>query len=321
MAHMIATTAAGKAAMAYTGETPWHGLGQALSNDAPIETWAEESGLSFGLAAADVQFTTPAGVWNGFKGSTATFAGKKVIYRTDSELALGLVSSSYKIVQPVEVLEFFRDMVGTIAHLETAGVLRNGAHYWALARMDGEFAIAGDKVKQYLLLASSCDGSLPTQARLTPVRVVCNNTMQIAVGSSSQSVVRVRHNSIFDPASVKLRLGEFNEAFTTFGQAAKILAGIKVSSAQAQAIFTKILGGDEKKPSRAATRALTLFEGSGIGAELESTKGTAWGALNAVTQLLDWETARTPDARLANAWFGGGVDVKATTFKELLALA
>ena len=50
-------------------------------------------------------------------------------------------------------------MVGNIAHLETAGVLRNGAHYWALARMDGEFDIAGDKVKQYLLLASSADGS------------------------------------------------------------------------------------------------------------------------------------------------------------------
>lgn len=313
MAHMIATTSTGKAAMAYVGATPWHGLGQRLTDDASIETWATESGLDFKLATADVQFQPPGHI-------RTTYNGRKVMYRADSGEALGIVSNRYKIVQPIEVLEFFRDMVGTIAHLETAGVLRDGAHYWALARMDGEFAVAGDSVKQYLLLASSCDGSLATQARLTPVRVVCNNTMQIAIGAGMQSVVQVRHNSVFDPASVKARLGEFNDAFKTFEQTAKVLAGVKLSSAQAQNVFTKILGGDEKKPSRAAARALALFEGAGIGAELESAKGTAWGALNAVTQLLDWETARTSDARLANAWFGGGVNVKAKVAEALLAL-
>jgi phage/plasmid-like protein (TIGR03299 family) len=318
---MIASTSTGKAAMAYVGDTPWHGLGQRLTQDSSIETWAEESGLAFQLATATVNFDIPPTAWNGMRTERLAYHGKKVMYRADTKEPLGLVSNSYKIVQPIEVLEFFRDMVGTIAHLETAGVLRNGAHYWALARMDGEFAVAGDKVNPYLLLASSCDGSLATQARLTPVRVVCNNTMQIAIGAGMQSVVQVRHNSVFDPASVKARLGEFNDAFKTFEQTAKVLAGIKLSSAQAQNVFTKILGGDEKKPSRAAARALTLFEGSGIGAELESAKGTAWGALNAVTQLLDWETARTNDARLANAWFGGGVNVKAKVAEALLALA
>lgn len=320
MAHEIATTISGKAAMAYVGDTPWHGLGQQLTADSPIETWAEESGLDFQLATADVQFTPPPSVWNGFKSQSLPFDGKKVMYRTDSNLPLGLVSTQYKIVQPIEVLEFFRDMVGTVAHLETAGVLRNGAHYWALAKMDGEFSVAGDQVNQYLLLASSCDGSLATQARLTSVRVVCNNTLQLATSRGGQ-VVQVRHNSTFNAADVKSKLGEFNDAFKNFEHTAKFLANIKMSSSQAQAIFTQILGGDEKKPSRAAARALTLFEGAGIGAGLESAKGTAWGALNAVTQLMDWETARTSDARLANAWFGGGVNVKAKTVDALMALA
>lgn len=319
MAHEIATTISGKAAMAYVGETPWHGLGQQLTADSSIETWAEESGLDFQLATADVQFTPPASVWNGFKEQTLPYSGKKVMYRTDSNLPLGLVSSQYKIVQPIEVLEFFRDMVGSIAHLETAGVLRNGAHYWALAKMDGEFNIAGDKVNQYLLLASSADGSLATQARLTSVRVVCNNTLQLA--QRGKANVSVRHNSIFRPESIKAELANSNEAFKTFEQTAKALAAIKLGSAKAQSIFTSILGGDEKNPSRAAARALALFEGAGIGAELESAKGTAWGALNAVTQLMDWETARTGDARLANAWFGGGVNVKQQTVDALLALA
>ena len=319
MAHLIANTISGKAAMAYVGETPWHGLGQQLTADSPIETWAEESGLDFQLATADVEFTPPASVWNGFKAQSLPYSGKKVMYRTDSNLPLGLVSSQYKIVQPIEVLEFFRDMVGSIAHLETAGVLRNGAHYWALAKMDGEFNIAGDKVNQYLLLASSADGSLATQARLTSVRVVCNNTLQLA--QRGKANVSVRHNSIFRPEAIKAELANSNEAFRTFEQTAKMLASIKLGSAKAQSIFTSILGGDEKNPSRAAARALALFEGAGIGAELESAKGTAWGALNAVTQLMDWETARTGDARLANAWFGGGVNVKQQAVNALLALA
>lgn len=319
MAHLIANTISGKAAMAYVGETPWHGLGQQLTKDSTIETWAEESGLDFQLATADVQFTPPASVWNGFKAQALPYDGKKVMYRTDSNMPLGLVSSQYKIVQPIEVLEFFRDMVGSIAHLETAGVLRNGAHYWALAKMDGEFNIAGDKVNQYLLLASSADGSLATQARLTSVRVVCNNTLQLA--QRGKANVSVRHNSVFKPEAIKAELANSNEAFKTFEQTAKALASIKLGSAKAQSIFTSILGGDEKNPSRAAARALALFEGAGIGAELESAKGTAWGALNAVTQLMDWETARTGDARLANAWFGGGVNVKQQAVEALLALA
>lgn len=312
MAHMIATTSTGKAAMAYVGATPWHGLGQRLTDDASIETWATESGLDFKLATADVQFQPPGHI-------KTTYNGRKVMYRADSGEALGIVSNRYKIVQPIEVLEFFRDMVGTIAHLETAGVLRNGAHYWALARMDGEFSLAGDKVNQYLLLASSADGSLATQARLTSVRVVCNNTLQLSQGTGK--AVQVRHSSIFDAESLKAKLGDLNESFAHFAFASHALASIKLSAEQSTKFFAKLLGGDAEKPSRAAVRAQALFDGAGIGSEMESSKGTAWGALNAVTQLLDWETARTGDARLANAWFGGGANLKQQAMHDLLALA
>lgn len=315
MAHMIAKTTEGKDAIAYVGSTPWHGLGQQLTEDSPIETWAVESGLNFKLATSPVHYKhSPDNVYAGH-----IFAGKRVMYREDTGHALGIVSDKYKIVQPIEVLEFFRDMVGTIAHLETAGVLRDGAHYWALARMEGEFDLAGDKVNQYLLLASSADGSLATQARLTSVRVVCNNTLQLA--AQSKADVSIRHNSVFDPAKIKNSLADFNDTFKAFKQSAELLANIKTTDQQIAKIFTDILGGDVVKPSRAAVRALELYQGQGIGADLEAAKGTAWGALNAVTQLMDWETARTGDARLRNAWFGGGVNVKQQTMDSLLALA
>lgn len=317
MSHMIATTVTGKAAIAYVGETPWHGLGQKLTANSSLDDWATESGLDFKLAMANVKYEAPS---FGENPRVCTYTGKRVMYRTDTNEPLGLVSNAYKIVQPIEVLEFFRSMVGTIAHLDTAGVLRNGAHYWALAKMDGEFNVAGDKVHQYLLLASSCDGSLATQARLTSVRVVCNNTLQLAQERGG-NVVQVRHNSVFNALDVKSQLADFNDAFKDFEHTAKFLAGLKISSLQAQKVFTKILGGDELKPSRAAQRALALFEGAGIGAEMESAKGTGWGALNAVTQLMDWETARTSDARLANAWFGNGVKIKRQATAALLELA
>lgn len=308
MAHMIARTVDGRDAMAYVGETPWHGLGQELTEDASLEVWAKESGLDFELATAEVQFN------NEFK-----YDAKKVMYRKDTNLPLGIVSNRYQIVQPIEVLNFFKNMVGTIAHLETAGVLRNGAHYWALARMDGEFNIAGDKVKQYLLLASSADGSLATQARLTSVRVVCNNTLQLAQQGVAEVVVR--HSSVFKPEVVVSKLADCNEIFKTFEETANILANLRLSSKNAQEAFTKILGGKEQVMNYKVDRALQLFKGEAIGANLESSKGTAWGALNAVTQMVDWEMSRTASGRLNNAWFGNGVDIKQNAVNQLMAMA
>lgn len=305
---MIARTVDGRDAMAYVGETPWHGLGQELTEDASLEVWAKESGLDFELATAEVQFN------NEFK-----YDAKKVMYRKDTNLPLGIVSNRYQIVQPIEVLNFFKNMVGTIAHLETAGVLRNGAHYWALARMDGEFNIAGDKVKQYLLLASSADGSLATQARLTSVRVVCNNTLQLAQQGVAEVVVR--HSSVFKPEVVVSKLADCNEIFKTFEETANILANLRLSSKNAQEAFTKILGGKEQVMNYKVDRALQLFKGEAIGANLESSKGTAWGALNAVTQMVDWEMSRTASGRLNNAWFGNGVDIKQNAVNQLMAMA
>ena len=313
MAHEIAKTVNGKDAIAYVGDTPWHGLGQQLTPNSPLEVWATEAGLDFQLQTTPIWYSPFSDGQN-----MKSYTGKRVILRNDTHDALGIVSTRYKIVQPIEVLEFFRDIIGSSAQLETAGVLRGGAHYWALAKMEGEFNLAGDKVNQYLLLASSADGSLATQARLTTVRVVCNNTMQVA--QSNGQAVKVRHSSIFDPSEVKVKLGEINQNFKAFQTTAETLARIKLTSQQASKLFVSILGGSEDKPSRQATRALQLFEGSGIGSDLESAKGTGWGALNAVTQLVDWENARTDDARIRSAWFGYGANIKQQTLDALVTM-
>lgn len=307
MAHEIATTFDGRYAMAYVGDTPWHGLGQKLDETSTIEQWAIAAGLDYELAMAPVT--------NG----DIFVPNKKIIYRTDKREGLSVVGDKYQVVQPVEVLDFFKRYVGGFAQLETAGVLHGGRRYWAMARLDGEINVAGDITKPYLLLASSCDGSLTTQARLTTVRVVCNNTMQMA--SRGTADVSIRHNSQFNAEEVGNKLEAIHTSLSAQADMLKSLASIKLSEDKAKAFVGKLYGTEADKLNRAGARILELFNGQGIGAELESSKGTAYGLLQATTQFMDWEQGRSRDNRLLNSWFGAGADFKTTVANDLMALA
>ena len=118
------------------------------------------------------------------------------------------MSDNFKIVQPAAVLEFFRDLTAAAGFtLETAGTLFGGKRFWALAAIGetASIADAADKMKGYLLLSTSCDGTMATEARYTTVRVVCNNTLSAARTSGAK--VRVTHRSTFNADSVKKELG------------------------------------------------------------------------------------------------------------------
>jgi len=307
MAHEIATTADGRHAMAYVGETPWHGLGQKLDETSTIEQWAVAAGLDYTLA------TTP--VVNG----PISVPGKQIIYRTDKMEGLAVVGDKYKIVQPIEVLDFFKQYVNGVAQIETAGVLHQGKRYWAMARLDGEINVAGDITHPYLLLATSCDGSLATQARLTSVRVVCNNTLQMS--QRGKADVTVRHNSVFNADDVSTKLEAIHAGLAAQSEMLKSLAKVKMDDKAAKAFIANLYKVDAEALPRQATRILELFNGQGIGSELESSKNTAYGLLQAVTQYTDWEAGRSQDSRLFNSWFGQVADFKTNAANELLLLA
>ena len=122
----------GQAACAYRGETPWHGLGTALDDNATVEQWVVAAGLNWNAVKAPVRYAMP-------DGTTRDYYGRSVIYRDDTEAALGVVSDSYQIVQPREVVEFFKDAVGQAdMKLEVAG-----AHPQAAWPTTGNTAAAG----------------------------------------------------------------------------------------------------------------------------------------------------------------------------------
>ena len=117
--------------MAYAGEKPWHGLGNKLQPNQSIDDWKESAGMDWTIQNSEVRFITGQ---NGI-GTISAFPEQKVLYRSDTKAPLAVVSKRFQVVQPGEILEFYRDLteVGGF-ELETAGVLREGRKFWALAR-------------------------------------------------------------------------------------------------------------------------------------------------------------------------------------------
>jgi phage/plasmid-like protein (TIGR03299 family) len=233
-------------------------------------------------------------------------------------------------VQPEEILGFYRDLTEYAGYeLETAGVLKGGRKFWALARSGLSTSLKGqDEVNDYLLLATSCDGTLATMATPTTVRVVCNNTLQIAVDGTSQAV-KVPHRSEFDPRAVKRQLGISVSQWNDFMYRMKALAERKIDHREAQHYFQAVMCGVEtplddpsKLPNyRALNKVQKLYQGEGRGAHLVTAKDTAWGLLNAVTEYVDHEKrARSNDTRMDSAWFGQGAQLKQEALNAALAL-
>lgn len=316
--HMIDMTNA-RANMAYVGETPWHGLGQHLTEDASIDQWRVEAGLNWSARRATVQFEADDVVREG---------DSEILFRSDNFGQLGIVSPDYKIVQPGEVLEFFRDLVDSgNMKLETAGSLDNGKKVWALAKTHQDFRVFGqDQVEGYLLLATSFDGTLATRAQFTSVRVVCNNTLQLSVRGKSSNAVAIPHSALFNHSQVKLDLGVLDDSFNQFKDQADMLAQRNVSDKEAIRFIMNVLTGEddaEKLSTRSANvvkHVYGLYAGNGMGSSLRSANGTAWGALNAITQYVDHEQGRNVNNRFRSAQFGAGAATKADALQKALAL-
>ena len=314
--------------MAYINEAPWHGLGHQLTPNQPLEVWAEQAGMNWHIEASDVRFAT-----NRFGLDVIhAFPEQKVLYRSDTKAPLAIVSSRYKVVQPAEILEFYRDLTEVGGYeLETAGVLKDGKKLWALARTGQSVTLKGrDTVNGYLLLATACDGTLATTAQFTSVRVVCNNTLAIALGSGG-GAIKVPHRSKFDAQAVKQQLGIAISPWSTFEDYMKAMAECRVTEKSVESflgkVFTYTSSGAMEQPSlavneQAVKKVHSLYVGQGRGAELASARGTVWGLLNSVTEYVDHHRrAHSSDYRRDAAWFGQGATLKQRAWSEALKLA
>lgn len=298
MAHEI-DMSNNRANMAYVGHVPWHGLGSSLTEDAPLEVWRKEAGMDWAVRKTALTYPND-------EGKVHTFPDRHVLYRSDNSGALGVVSSDYRIVNPGEVMEFFRDLIADHGFkMETAGCLFGGRKFWALARTGDAVRIMGqDEVKPYLLMATSCDGSMSTAVHLTSVRVVCNNTLRMSIGQNAQKAqIRVPHSATFQAESVKHQLGIVGDAWDSFIGNIECLAKFNVDRDMAIQIVAdelkdewKRADGEDMQPhemveaSTVLRRIMKLYDSDSLGNDFRSSRGTAWGLVNAVTQYFDHES-------------------------------
>jgi phage/plasmid-like protein (TIGR03299 family) len=327
MAHEIDLTT-GRAAMAYAGETPWHGLGERIDARASIEEWQRAAGMDWTIKDAPILFAPEGG-----DGPVEAELTRKVLYRSDTKAALSVVGDRYNVVQPSEVLEFFRDLTEAGGfEMSTAGVLHAGKKLWALAKI-GEDGLIGkkDRVRGNVLLVTSCDGSMATTAKLVSERVVCANTLRMAMGEDGDEV-RIVHSTKFDAAAVKEQLGVAANAWDTFMQQARELAKVKLTDSKALAVLREgfadgidadyeTMEFDKFGALPTVEKVMALYKGGGRGSDLASANGTAWGLVNAVTEFYDHHVkAKLVDTRLESAWFGKGAFVKGCVFDQALTL-
>ncbi|WP_410567229.1 DUF932 domain-containing protein [Acinetobacter sp. H1(2024)] len=343
MAHLVET-------MAFVGQTPWHGLGNQLTRNEPIEVWAEQAGMDWRIESSNVSYMA-----KNERGQSIImpYEEQRVLYRSDTHAPLSVVSQRFQEVQPKEILEFYRDLTEQSGfELETAGVLKGGRKFWALARTGQSAALKGKDVSNgYILLATACDGTLATTAQFTSIRVVCNNTLAIALKgqNSNAGVVKVPHSTKFDAEKIKQQLGISVRGWDEHMYEMKQLSQRKVTQQEAAAYFDAVFNNTtmsttdqeesiiqyylkaasmDKKSNcksepngRAMSKAMEIFNGQGRGAELSSAKDTAYGLLCSITEFCDHERrAMSRDHRLNSAWFGIGATIKQRGLEQALSM-
>jgi len=330
MSHEI-DTSTGKAGMAYAGEMPWHGLGENISPNSSLEVWAAAAGLEWEAVPCPLQTVcTDDEQTHDLDGIEVP--SHRALVRSDTNDVLSVVSKGYKPVQPSEVLDFFSNLVEGLDSdftMETAGSLNGGRKIWALAKSNGGFNLSkAERMEQYLLMATSFDRSLPTVGMLTSVRVVCANTLKVATDNKNGQI-RITHNRRFDPEKVKEQLGL--DKWTAFAENCKRFADTSLTEDQ----YTKFLAEciAESNPHREAEdyldsgldddrfKELLDISKSGPGQNLDTSKDTLWGAVNAVTHWVDHRIgSKSQDNRLNSAWFGRGKRVKDFAYNQALQL-
>ena len=328
MAHELQIdTETGKASMFYIDEVPWHGLGEKLSGPATSAEAIRAAGLDWKVSKQELYVNQGRryAKAEGWHAVTRPGTGKE-----PEHVVLGVVGSGYTPLQNSEAFTFFDNIVGKKSAIyHTAGALGQGERVWILAKLPDCIQVTGDDVAdKYLLLSNSHNGSSAVQVKFTPVRVVCNNTLTLAL--SQGDTIRIPHTRDVREMlrHAEQTLGIINHSYTTIAEVFKIMANVQMNNEKIKAYLEKVfpLPKDpydtygNKKALENLILAEYLFD-QGKGNRLEGVTGTLWAAYNGVTELIDHrDTRRTPDQRLSSIWFGYGCQVKTRAYRVAMDL-
>lgn len=318
-------SATGMATFASRKEPAWHGLGTVFDGTVSTREMLALSHLNdWNVRLEEVTYPDNYSVVSPAHSVVRThpFTGQPDV--------LSIVGDRYKVLQNEELFDFGDAMTDGGATWETAGSIKNGRVVFGSLSVPREFILdpqgANDKTVSYLLVHTSHDGSSSVQANITPVRVVCQNTLNVAVKGSKQSF-KIRHTQTVAGRMEQARhaLGLTFDHMDAFEKMAKELFETSITNAQ----FDKLVAGLYPKPDEMSKMASTKYEAKidtiqnlyRVAKTQDNIRGTAWGALNALTERVDYyRTARTGnnDSLMASA---SGFDVQTNTEKNKILQA
>ena len=331
MAHQVET-------MAYAGEVPWHGLGVKVIDDLTPDQMLKKAGLDWTVSTRPMYFK------NTNKPEYTEIPKRRVLVRDSDETILSTVGDGWKPLQNSEAFDFFNEFViAGDMKMDTAGSLDDGRMVWGLAKLKDGFTVSkGDDVEGYLLFSNPHKYACSIEVRFTPVRVVCNNTITLALNQEGMTgKFRVLHLQMFDEEimrSAEQALGISGEQMKQFNEQAEFLASKKATEQKVNTFIAELfqknllverakhnnpkelppLSDEFAKNATAVKEAIETSPGS----NLASSKGTWWGALNGVTYVMDHaKKAKTRDHALTSAWFGSSAVTKRTALKKALEYA
>jgi phage/plasmid-like protein (TIGR03299 family) len=298
--------------MMYVGEKPWHEEGTKLDNVATSAEAIEAAELDWKVEKRKLF------IQDSVNASPIEIPGKFATVRADNQVTLGIVGKVYTPLQNKQAFSFFDAIVGVKeAMYHTAGSLGVGERVWILAKLPGYIKVTEDDVvEKYLLLANSHDGSSAVEMLFTPVRVVCQNTLNLAI-STTDKKISLRHTISIGSKidAVRKQLGIIHYQYQIFGETAQKMVGVKMTQPQYAEYLEKIglVALDEK--GKMSTRSqnnfdtlVSLYE-HGKGNDAKDVAGTVWAAMNAVVEYVDY--VRGSDANRAKSiLYGSGADIK-----------
>ena len=331
MPHDIDTTT-GQAAVFTAGAPPWHGLGQNI-NEAAISSEAIRlAGLDWIVDQWPVSAIAPDG-W-GTVAAREFFAN----VRRDTKAVLGIVGRKYRPFQNHEAFQFADAIVGEgLARYETAGALREGRRVWMLLKLPDELkAGRQDPIQPYLLVFNTFDGSSCLRALLTSVRVVCQNTLNLALGAGQGEGITVRHRGDLQGRvrEAQETLGLVRQRLLSFDREIKAFRSVPMVNGRLERYFEALFpaassdaGEREKNNRRRSLEQLQVNFNSDTNS-LAGMRGTLWAALNAATEFADHQRrfrgtddlARRQN-RLDSIWFGSSNEFKQRAYRSALELA
>lgn len=329
---------AGIEKMCYLGAAPWWVPEEAqggttvvdgmtavkLANPATAAEAIKAGGLDWEVNLAPVMVDDPAR-----PGNHHFIKNRRATVRSDRSLdtgVLGIVSHNYQPIQNREAFKFFDQIVGEgKAIYHTAGCLKEGIRVWLLAKLPETIEIVpGDAIEQYLLLTNAHDGTEAARIRFTPVRVVCQNTLNMALATQDTIEARVRHigGLQWQFKNAAELLGITTKAFSDTALHYRAMAGRQMGTDGASEYFKLVVPDNPLAVNHTRTNNTRdvlkhLYE-NGRGNDMPQTRGTLWAAYNAVTEYIDHVRmgAATPQKRLYGTWFGTGADLRRVALKE-----